>query len=398
MRNRAVRRTLVLTFLWIVIGLILFRFRDALLPFGVAVLLAFIFEPLVDLLSTMRIRGRTLPRVAAIVGIYAVLICLFSLFGTWTTQQVGRELSGLSKMRQTVVADARQVTGRLLDRLERFAEANQLPFDRQKIQEELLEKGSLMRAADEFSDNAGKVVGIAADIVGSAFTAIFGTFLVLMLTAFLSMDRARIERFFFSLVPPEYQSAYNTVVKGMSVGLAGVVRGQVLICITNGILTFIGLWILDVKLPLILASMASVFSLIPIFGSILSTIPIVAMALTDSFAKGVFALLWIIGIHLVEANFLNPKIMGDAAKIHPVVIVFALIVGERTAGLPGALFAVPIASVIVTIFKFLHSRALDVDPGLVTMDIRPPEPLQAPVRVEERKPSTTSIEAPKPAE
>jgi putative heme transporter len=392
MRNRAVRRTLVLTVLWMFIAAVLLRFRDVLLPFGVAVLLAFILEPLVDLLSTMRIRGRTLPRVASIIGIYAVLICVFSLFGTWTTQQVGRELSGLAKVRETIVADARAMTGSILDRIEHFAETNHIPFDRQKVQQELVEQGSLMRAVDEFSENAGRLFGLAADIVGTAFTAIFGTFLVLMLTAFLSMDRARIERFFFSLVPPEYQSAYTTVVKGMSVGLAGVVRGQVLICMTNGVLTFIGLWILDVKLPLILASVASVFSLIPIFGSILSTVPIVAMALTDSAAKGVFALLWIIGIHLVEANFLNPKIMGDAAKIHPVVIVFALIVGERTAGLPGALFAVPIASVIVTIFKFLHSRALDVDPGLVTQDIRPPEPsIPEPVRA-------PSIEAPKPAE
>jgi predicted PurR-regulated permease PerM len=285
------------------------------------------------------------------------------------------------------------MSGRMLDRVEDFAEKNNLPFDRQQIQEELIEKGSLVKAASEFSENAGKVVGIAADILGSAFTAIFGAFLVLMLTAFISMDRGRIERFFFSLVPPEYQSAYATVIKGMSIGLAGVVRGQVLICITNGLLTFIGLWILDVKLPMILASVACIFSLIPIFGSILSTIPIVALALTDSFAKGVFALLWIIGIHLVEANFLNPKIMGDAAKIHPVVIVFALIVGERTAGLPGALFAVPIASVIVTFFKFLHARALDVESGF-TQDLK----VEVEKIREEKKHQTASLEAPKPAE
>ena len=64
-------------------------------------------------------------------------------------------------------------------------------------------------------------------------------------------------------------------------------------------------------------------------------------------------LAWIIGIHLVEANFLNPKIMGDAAKIHPVLVVFALIAGEHSYGLVGALFAVPVASIIQTIFVVL---------------------------------------------
>jgi predicted PurR-regulated permease PerM len=182
-----------------------------------------------------------------------------------------------------------------------------------------------------------------------------------MLAAFLSIDSARIERFFASLVPPEYAPAYATLKAGFGVGLAGVVRGQVMICLTNGALTFLGLWLLDVKLPLLLASVATVFSLIPIFGSILSTLPIVAMALTDGFSKGFLALLWIIGIHLVEANFLNPKIMGDAARIHPVVVVFVLVLGESAAGLIGALFAVPIAAVCVTLFKYLHRRALDAE-------------------------------------
>jgi len=126
------------------------------------------------------------------------------------------------------------------------------------------------------------------------------------------------------------------------------------------VLTYIGLILFRVKYPLLLAGIASVMSLIPIFGSILSSIPIVAIALISSgsfdLKQGVFVLAWIIGIHLVEANFLNPKIMGDAAKIHPVLVVFALIAGEHYYGLVGALFAVPVASIIQTIFVYYRRR------------------------------------------
>jgi predicted PurR-regulated permease PerM len=179
-----------------------------------------------------------------------------------------------------------------------------------------------------------------------------------MLTAFISIDRLRIEDFAISMVPPEYHNSYDSIATSISNGLAGVVRGQVMICLTNGVLTLIGLLILGVRFPFLLGTLAAIFSLIPIFGSIISTIPIVLIALTQSLTLAILALLWIIGIHLLEANFLNPKIMGDAAKIHPVIVVFVLIVGEHTAGLMGALFAVPIASVIVTFFKFIHNRAL----------------------------------------
>jgi len=74
-------------------------------------------------------------------------------------------------------------------------------------------------------------------------------------------------------------------------------------------------------------------------------------------------LAWIIVIHLFEANFLNPKIMGNAAKIHPVLVVFALIAGEHSYGLVGALFAVPVASIIQTIFVYYRKRPRTQMPG-----------------------------------
>ena len=119
------------------------------------------------------------------------------------------------------------------------------------------------------------------------------------------------------------------------------------------------------KFAFILASFAAVFSLIPIFGSILSTVPIVLVAITQGATTAVLSLLWIVGIHLLEANFLNPKIMGDAAKIHPAIIVFCLVAGEHFYGIVGALFAVPICSILLTIFRSLQARAAALAPLVV---------------------------------
>ncbi len=59
----------------------------------------------------------------------------------------------------------------------------------------------------------------------------------------------------------------------------------------------------------------------------------------------------------MEGNILNPKIIGTAAKIHPVLVIFALIVGEHSYGLVGALLAVPVASIIQVLFLFFRSKA-----------------------------------------
>src|SRR4029079_5222271 len=119
-------------------------------------------------------------------------------------------------------------------------------------------------------------------------------------------------------------------------------------------LSAIGFSIFGLKYWPILAVVAAVMSLIPIFGSILSSIPAVAIGLTQSPATAVGVLAWIVGIHQLEANFLNPKIIGDAAKIHPVLVVFSLLVGEPFFQITGAVFAVRCMSIAQTIF--LHFR------------------------------------------
>lgn len=356
LRNARVRRMLILGILWTFIAVMLIAFHFVLLPFALAILLAFILEPIVERMTRRPLFGWTVPRPFAVISVYLVFFSVAGVFGTWAVAQIGREIANLGSVSSNVILEAEEMANELLNRAVLFSEQNNIPLSREEVDELFRENVELFK--DDLTHNTAQLFLVGRQVVGITFRAIFGLFLVLMLTAVLVMDRERIQRFFYSLVPPEYQNAYRTVTSGMSVGLAGVVRGQVLICLTNGVLTFLGLWLFGVKLPLLLALIATVFSLIPIFGSILSTIPIVAIALTDSVAKGVFTLLWIIGIHLVEANLLNPKIMGDAAKIHPVVVVFALIVGERTSGLIGALFAVPIASIVLTLFRFLHSRAL----------------------------------------
>ena len=97
--------------------------------------------------------------------------------------------------------------------------------------------------------------------------------------------------------------------------------------------------------------------------------------LTQGFWTALWVLLWIIGIHQVEANLLNPKILGDAAQVHPVLVVFALLAGEHLFGIAGALLAVPVLSLTQSLF--LHNR--EVMNGMVEEPEQPStQPTAAP--------------------
>ena len=218
---------------------------------------------------------------------------------------------------------------------------------------------------DYLKKNAMEIVSVGRAIVTSATRAIFLLFMTLMVAGYLMYTRETVVEFFRGLIPARSRHSFDRLLFRMERGLSGVVRGQLVICLVNGVLSAIGFWMFNLKYWPVLALVAAVGSLIPIFGSILSTVPAVLIGLTQDVWTALWALLWVLGIHQLEANFLNPKIIGTAAKIHPCIVVFVLITGEHFFGLWGALLAVPTWSVAQSLF--LHWRSLVVTDAVDTV-------------------------------
>ena len=226
------------------------------------------------------------------------------------------------------------------------------------------------KAVAYLQENSMEVLKIGREVVFAVVRSVFMLVWTLMLAAYLMLTQEKIFAFLRELAQPSTRPSVDRFLRRLDRGLSGVVRGQLVICVVNGVLSAIGFSLFGLKYWPILALLAGVMSLIPIFGSILSSVPVVAIGLTQSPATAVGVLAWILGIHQLEANFLNPKIIGDAAKIHPVLVVFSLMAGEHFFQLPGALFAVPAMSVAQTIFLHFRETALGIaDP---TASIIPP--------------------------
>lgn len=405
---------------------VVYLFREVALPFLFALLVAYILAPLVDRLGRYRIGGRPFPRGLAVILLYINILAALGLFIGYFIPKLSGDFARLfreapqlfSRLNKEVLPragawvdehlGAQTETGELVPPevdsagapsphwpRERGIVLEPLSDGRYKLdlrglalevqptrdgkylvgpphteETETLTGGKWERSikkwmAERVKASEGeshRALEYGQKFVRAVISGIGRLFLVLMVAAFILVDLQRIKAFVRSLVPETHQADYDKIVVGIDRGLSGVIRGQLVICLINGFMTYLGLRIFSVKYPLLLAGIAAVMSLVPIFGSILSSVPIVAIALISSgsfdLKQGLFVLAWICGIHLVEANFLNPKIMGDAAKIHPVLVVFALIAGEHSYGLVGALFAVPVASIIQTIFSYYRRRRM----------------------------------------
>jgi len=200
------------------------------------------------------------------------------------------------------------------------------------------------------------VVNLVQGFFGVLTQGLIGLIVTLMVAAFILLDLFEISTFFRGKVPAHYHHHYDDLLRRLDQGLSGAIRGQLMICLVNGVLSFIGFIIFVPEYAVVLAILATVMSLIPIFGTIISTIPACLLGFsTGGMGVSLAVLGWVLGIHFIEANILNPKIIGHSARINPVVVVFVLIAGEHSFGLKGALLAVPIIAVVIALCSFVFA-------------------------------------------
>ncbi|MBN9683296.1 MULTISPECIES: AI-2E family transporter [unclassified Corallococcus] len=368
------KRLLLLAGLWVAIAVTLFALRSVVMPFAGAALIAYLVQPLVARITRLKVAGRSVPRWVAILLIYAGFFLAVYLFFVALVPQLYREVARISReMAAFASALTPEHVQGLAQRSEEWLNTYGIPValsDRAMegaagtsggfslaLDLEQMLTDAVARVTSLVKENLADIVNVSRRIVTEVLTGVFMLFFILMVAAFFSIDAQAIRRYFGTLIPAEFLPDAKTLVARIDKSLSGVVRGQVTICLVNGGLTLVGLLLFGVKFAFLLATIATLFSLIPIFGTIISSVPIVLIALADGFQKGVALLLWIIGIHALEAYFLNPKIMGEAARIHPVVVAFSLIAGEKLFGLWGALFAVPVASIAVACFDYARLKA-----------------------------------------
>jgi predicted PurR-regulated permease PerM len=373
--------------------------HDVMLPFVMAAVIAYVLTPLVAWVESRRI-----PRAAAVLLVYAVVLGSVGGFVRGVAPRIVLELSTLRGELPAMAREARDVwVPRITARLrvaglapeppaeepsdlatssafvarpqpdgsiaidvgagvvisetkrgflvEPVRERHDEPFDPNRAISEAV--GKTFAYAQQ---NSLEVARAVRDLIASVSRVIFVFFITLMLAAYMMLTRERIVGFFRSLVRESARPSFDALLARIDHGLSGVVRGQLVICAINGVLSAVGFAVVGLKYWPVMALVAAVFSLVPIFGSIASAVPAVAIGLTQGLGTGVFVLAWILGIHQLEANVLNPKIMGDAAKIHPVLVIFALLVGEHFFHAPGALLAVPTMSIAQSLFLHFLER------------------------------------------
>jgi predicted PurR-regulated permease PerM len=344
---RVVLRGILFAFGLLALASLLGQLQAVLVQLALAVLLAATANPLVDGMTEsprmQRWRWRLGRGPAALLVFLAGLLVLV-LGGLIILATVGPDLRALAERTPTYVAQAQ---GLVQDALASNPDlAARIGGAVPSIQDALGGAGAVL-------GQASRVVGVATGLLSGLLYLLF----TLILALYLTIDGDRIRRYLIQFMPFARHEQALAVTERIGERLGAWARGEALLAVIIGILTWIVALALGLPYAGALALVAAVAELIPNLGPIIAAIPLVLIGFLSSPTQGVLALVGAVLIQQLENNLIVPRVMSRAVDLHPVAVMLAILAGGELLGIPGALMAVPfVASLSVIVDEIQRER------------------------------------------
>jgi predicted PurR-regulated permease PerM len=317
-------------------------FADILLSFFLAWLLAFIVSPIVSRIVSWIPR---LPRVGATVLVYTVIVILLGALLVVAAQALTTSLVQFAASIPSIEEDLPILLAPLQSWLDSFGLGQIDIADR------------VAAALQNFDDVAAGLLVPLQNVAAASVGAIGTMLIVFLLSIYMVVDRDPIMAFLFRLVPPAYAEEARLLQTSVAKSFGGFLRGQALMGIVYFFVALLTSLAFDLPLVALTSVTSGVLQAIPFFGPFISWAPPVLVALVfvpDAVVP--VAIVMLIGWFIVM-NVMQPRIMQGAVGIHPIVVLGSVLIGSRIAGIPGAIFGIPVAAVASAFFFHFLQRS-----------------------------------------
>ncbi|MFI8424108.1 AI-2E family transporter [Streptomyces sp. NPDC085460] len=223
--------------------------------------------------------------------------------------------------------------------------------------------------SDTIGANAEQITSFGLQGVTVVVETMTGILLAMFSTLFLLYDGKKVWEWTLKLVPAQARPGVAGAGPRAWRTLTAYVRGTVLVALIDAVFIGLGLYFLDVPMAVPLAVFIFLFAFIPLVGAVISGALAVLVALvTNGVFTALMVLVVVLAVQQIEGHVLQPFILGRAVRVHPLAVVLAVAAGGLTAGIGGAVVAVPLVAVTNTVVGYL--KAWSQEPALLTS----PEP------------------------
>ncbi len=209
---------------------------------------------------------------------------------------------------------------------------------------------------DSFSQYLFAYSQSALSLIINIFGGALSFLAIIIISFYLSVMRRGIVGFISSVIPEKYEDYVISLWKRAEFKVGRWLQGQLLLALSVGLVVFVGLSLMNVKYALLLGILAMFLEIVPIVGPVLSAIPGLILAFTQSPTLGLWVLVFYVAVQQIESHVLTPLILGKTIGLNPVTVILALLIGGKVAGILGILIAVPVAVIIVAILDDLAKQ------------------------------------------
>ena len=327
-------------FLLIIAGVLLYFVGSTITPIFVSILIAYLLNGVMNFLEAKNYSKKIALYFSFTIFLVFYFIVLVSL--PYVTGQIASLLNELP----AIVAFVENLIDNLMTRYPNF-------FTTEQVEE-------------IFASSTSFIPSIAEQVLiqlNTGFSAIMNALIFLILTPILVFFFLKDKSEMLSYVTyflPNKRILLSQIWNDLNTQLFGYVRGKALEMLIVGSVTTLAFLILGVNYSVILGILVGMSVLIPLFGAILVTIPVVAIGLFQwGLDTSFFIFLFIyLLIQILDGNVLFPLLMGNEVNLHPVLIILAILVFGGIWGFWGLLLAVPIATLIRAVFKVWPKKEL----------------------------------------
>lgn len=376
-------KRLVLMVLLLLLALALYRFRLLLLPLSMAMILAYLIEPLVTQLT----KRTPLSRNLSIAVIYLLLVAALVSIPVSTINPIVTQVSNFIHRTPQYIRDI----GEFFQEPITLAEDIVIPVDQLSLDQLFASLSSNL--VEVVQTLGGQTISIFGSLATATISTVGWTIMVLFLSFYLVKDHEILFESMVKLAPKSYQSDLIRLTEGISLTWNAFLRGQLVLCVVVGVIIFVIALIIGLPNAITLALIAGLMELIPTFGPILAAIPAVVIAALQTEASWLgslmspfwFAMMVLIiygVVYQLENYYLVPRIIGHHLKLHPMAVLLGVLGGASVAGILGVLLAAPVLASIRLIWMYIYFKLTDQDPfsdGFMPLErTKPPTPIVDP--------------------
>jgi predicted PurR-regulated permease PerM len=316
-----------------------------LLTFLMAAILAYVLNPLVRRLEQWRV-----PRVVAVVGVFAVLIlAVVAALLVLIIPAIGQV--------QSLIQDP----SALIERINGLvARTRELPYVGERIA--AVDQEAITNFVQSNAPSAGQALKGATGFIGGVF-GVFGTLLnlvlMLIVSIYLLLDREKVTRAVLGAIPETVRDQAVELFHAVESSLMRYLKGQLILCAMMGVIGWAIAFFAIGRYELAIGLWVGLTEIIPVLGAFLGAVPAVLIAL---FVGGFSKALIVAGLFLIaqqiEGNVLVPRVMGGSVGVHPLWVLFATLAATALYGVIGAIFAVPVVAIVAATLRYLRGTLI----------------------------------------